>query len=77
MQKKIELKKDYTKISIYIEGILHVNFDLDNYVAMQSYLTTDKIYHIEICFQQGRSLLLGYSDRNLWISILKLIDANI
>lgn len=77
MKNKVSINIDHTNVKIYINQILHLNFDFSNYVGMQSFITTDNLYHIEIYLKRNCKIMLEYSDVSLWKDILKLIDANL
>lgn len=76
---KITIKRNYSNVRIYINGILHLSAVLVNYNGIQSWYEGDKnrIYFIEISFKEGEPILLEYTNFDNWKTILKLIDDNI
>jgi tRNA A37 threonylcarbamoyladenosine biosynthesis protein TsaE len=78
MRDIVTCKSDHRDLRIYINGVLHVHLLKSSYVTLQSYLvgSENQIYHIDI-YTTSTLLDLEYDDRELWITILNLLDKNI
>lgn len=74
---KVTHSKRYKRFSIYINGILHLNLRIDNYVALQSWFEIDELYMIEITLKEGKPILCEYASEELWKKILNVFDKNL
>lgn len=52
MPHKITVKKDFLALKIYINSVLHLYIDLEDFYALQSWYSSLNIYHIIIYFKK-------------------------
>ena len=77
---KITHRKIYRKFSIYIDGILHFNMVLKNYVNLQSWFEGEpdnRLYYIEVSLKDVEPVLLEYTHEKLWKEILNIFDKHL
>lgn len=73
-------KKTGNKIAIYLNDILHVAFDLEIYVTLQSWIdyTPDITDSFKIELTIGnKDVLLEYNTRAKWIEVLNELDKHV
>jgi hypothetical protein len=79
MKPKITWGGDFKNARIYINDILHIHFNKDNYISLQSWYNgskKNKIFTVEITFKES-TLLMEYVDYETWVEILRLLDDNL
>lgn len=74
-KRNVSFVQDFTTIRIYIDGFVHCLIQKKAFVGFSSY-KQDGIYYIEI-WLKTKTVLLAHETRDLWLSILKLLDENI
>jgi hypothetical protein len=79
MSDKIECKRYYDDLRIYINDNLHLHFKVDKYNGLQSWFegTNSKRLMIEIYFNDNTSIVLGYEKTENWMKVLNLLDQNL
>jgi len=75
----VTIKKTLKNFKVYIKGLLHLTFPINEYSGIQSWSNGDDsyTYMIEYHLKSGKSILCEYEDRQLWEEILKQIDKNL
>lgn len=60
---------------IYINGLIHLNLKMDEFIGIKSYMEPDKTsqYFIEF-HMKTKMILCRYNQKSKWISMLKLLD---
>ena len=73
---KYDFKLSNNRVRIYINDQLHILFDSSLFLGVDSYRDFDGLYGIDITLNGG-IMKIKYEDREIWSSILKLIDTNL
>jgi len=63
-------------VKIYVNGILHLWFDRNELVGIQSWTEAATKFKIEYFFKTT-SIICEYTDKEMWEEILKQIDKGI
>lgn len=71
---EITHKRHYEQIKIYINGVLHLQFKLLDFVGLQSWIHGEREYFIEYYFSGGSKITTAYSDKEKWKLVLEEID---
>lgn len=66
----------YSRIKIYVRGILHISIPKDSNAKLQSWLESDKNYIIEL-FCAGESDRYEYDNKEMWEAVLKELDLHL
>lgn len=81
----ITVQRGLNSITIFVGGTPHLRFAVETYIGFQSWLWTEPrgsferllsattYYEIEIYFSNAPAIRLGYDDRSMWETILKLL----
>lgn len=75
---EVKVYRDAYQIKVYINDFLHLQIPLDNHNGIQSYIEgTYTPYHIDFYRKSGETIKCEYENRNLWESILTLLDSKL
>lgn len=69
----VSIKSTLGRVKVYIDGSLHLSFQLKHYRGMQSWNWYQRGYHIEIALKDKR-IHLEYDDPKLWKDVLEMLD---
>lgn len=75
---KISIKGDYKELKLYINDLLHLQYNKEGHLALNSWIEgyRNQKYVIEFLNEKG-FVTLEYDNRPLWESVLKTLDSNI
>lgn len=68
----VEIKKDYYKIKIFFNGVIHLCLDKKEFIGYQSW--TDGFYFSIEYYTKTQTILTEQDTRDKWIEILKELD---
>ena len=64
-------------VKVYINDVLHVQFQQGNFVGFQSWKEGKNWFVIEVYFKKDFTITLEYDRQEKWEAILKLMDDNL
>lgn len=74
-KRAITFGHDFSSFRIYIDGLLHICVNKKAFYGLQSY-NQEGIYYIEFWIKCQRQLI-AHENKEIWVSILKIIDENL
>ena len=76
---KIEVKRDWQALRIYINDLIHYQCPMENYDGVESWYegSQNRTYFIQINRQIGNPHKLAYDEAETWKEILKQLDKKI
>lgn len=75
---KVTCKSDSEDVRIYIDGLLHLRFPRDKNVKIHAWVEGhSKTYNLSIWSAGHSSDTFQYHSRQMWATILKLLDKHI
>lgn len=73
---KYEFKLVHGRCKIYIDSLLHISFNQEDFIGIYSYRDDRDRYGIDIHLK-GTTIDVWYESRQTWEEILKLLDRNL
>lgn len=67
----------YEYIKVFIDNSLHLAFDSNELLAMQSWIETESIFCIELTFKGGTSITNTYYSKDIWVAVLAELNERI
>lgn len=79
MTTNISCKRDFASLRLYINGLLHLEIPMNGHNGLQSWIegSNKYMYFIQLYRKEGQAIRLEYDDKEIWESVLKLIDENL
>jgi hypothetical protein len=74
----IDFTSDFKDIRIYIDEVLHIQFERKNFIGIQTWIEgrKNRNFFIEI-YTKYKAIKLEYDKEEIWKTILDILDKNI
>lgn len=78
MKPVIKCERDHQALRLYINGFLHLNLQMCDYVGFQAWYegSRKRMFSIEF-YTKDTKILLEYDEQTTWENVLKLLEENI
>lgn len=73
---KYEFKLIHGRCKVYINSLLHLSFNQEDFIGLYSYRDDRDRYGLDIHLK-GTIIEVWYESRQIWEEILKLLDKNL
>ena len=67
-------KKVYNSLFIYINGILHIYFDISKLNGLKTYYNHESLYIVELHFSNNKIIKLEYYTKEKWINCCNILN---
>lgn len=74
---KVEYKRGYETLKIYINNQLHVLLKTQDLIGFQSWIHGEAEYFIEYYFSTGAKINTVYGRRDIWSIVLEVLDKSL